>query len=75
MKNTKIEIEKFVDTNQALLMPPNNIILPQRKKVLAVINGIKKFQFFLSQHQFIIETDYRFFEELLKRRKRELFNP
>ena len=45
------------------------------KEVLAVVKGIKKFQFFLSLTLFVIETDYKYLQGLLKRKEGEIPNP
>lgn len=36
--------------------------------------GIKKFQFFLSLTPFVIETDYKYLQELLRRKEREILD-
>ena len=40
-----------------------------KKEVLAVIKGIKKFQFFLSLTPFIIEIDYKYLQGLLRKKE------
>ena len=46
-----------------------------KKEVLTVVKGIKKFQFFLSLTPFVIETNYKHLQGLLKRKEGEIPDP
>ena len=46
-----------------------------KKEILAVVKGIKKFQFFLSLTPFVIETYYKYLQGLLRRKEGEIPDP
>ena len=46
-----------------------------KKEVLAVVKRIKNFQFFLSLTPFVIKTDYKYLQGLLKRKEGEIPDP
>ena len=69
-RNKKVCGYKSGQFNDAQIHYPSS-----KKKVLAIVKGIKKFQFFLSLTPSVIETDYKYLQRLLRRKEGEISDP